>query len=96
MQLQLSQSIIRKAIPKTSNRCPVALTLKSHEQISHANVGINSTNIILNRTTYQLTNDDPLFRFIRAFDNKKEVEPGTITIDIANEYIHYKPESEAH
>ena len=94
MQIKVSQPIINKAIPGTSNRCPIALALKSHEQITHANVGTHSTNINLKRKEYQLKNDVPLFRFTESFDTKKEVEPGTITINLENNYIHYTPESE--
>ena len=94
MQIALTQQHINKAKPGYGNCCATALAIKSHKNINYVNVGRDSTNISLDGKTHRLQNDLRLLRFIRAFDTKKDVEPGTVTIDLENNYIHYTPESE--
>ena len=95
MQIALTQEHINKGKPGYGNCCATALAIKSHPDINHVNVGIDSTNIEVNKEKHQLQNNMPLFRFIKTFDDKEKVEPGTITIDLKNNSIHYTPESEA-
>ena len=102
-QTKLEQTHIDNGNPEKGKSCPIARALKSHPNITHADVGDIVTCITFNRRTKRLENNDLLTRFVYNFDKGEQVTPGTIEFypdqddpnqkdTIYDGFIYFKPE----